>query len=169
MKTKYSAILLLVGAIGAIVAGCGTDTTGGDTSGPQGCTLIGCASSFQVEFVRPSWPAGSVEIVVTADGTTTTCTVTLPYASCDNVVQCDKPNPDFIVEASGCALPAAQHSITGVAWPTTNPKDVTITVNQDGMMLGMQTFAPTYEMSRPNGPDCEPVCNQATMPASMTF
>ena len=169
MKSKYSAILFLVGAVGMISAGCGTDTTGGDTTGPLACTEIGCGPGFQVEFTRASWPAGAVEIAVTADGTTTTCTLTLPYASCDNVVQCDKPNPGFFIETSGCALPAAQHSIGGVAWAETGPQNVTIVVSQDGTMLGTQTFMPTYETSRPNGPDCEPVCSQATMPGSMMF
>lgn len=158
-----SLMALIVGA----VTGCSSNGTG--SSGPQACTEIGCGPAFHVEFKRASWPAGKVDIVVAADGTTTNCSVTLPFASCESGLQCDQANPGFLVELSGCALPAAQHAITGVMWTQTGPKQVTITVSQDGTMLGTQSFQPTYTTSQPNGPGCDPVCNQAQSPASMQF
>ena len=157
-KTIALGFALLVTA----VAGCGTSSVGGGaTSGPIACTEIGCGAAFRVEFTRASWPAGTVNVVVDADGTTTNCSVTLPFASCDAAPQCDQASPPFLLELVGCALPPAQQTIGGIFWPTTGPQQVTVTISQDGTMLGTQMFQPTYSMSSPNGPDCPPVCNQA--------
>lgn len=163
---KYGMMFSFVALIGGAVMGCGGTGTG--STEPQACTEIGCGPSFHVEFKRASWPAGKVDIVVVADGTTTNCSVTLPFASCDSGMICDQANPPFLLELSGCALPAAQHAITGVMWSQVGPKQATITVTQDGTMLGTQMFQPTYTMSQPNGPGCEPVCNQAQS-VSMQF
>ena len=154
----------------AIVAllGCGGDGTA-NSSGPQACTEIGCGPSFEVSFSRTSWPAGVVNIVVVADGTTTNCSVTLPFASCENLVQCDVANTAFLVETSGCALPAAEHAVSGLLWSTNGPNQVTVTVSQDGTMLGSKSFQPTYTTSEPNGAGCPPVCTQSTSPSSMQF
>lgn len=161
MNTRKTIALGLAALVTALV-GCGSETTGGGmTSGPLACTEIGCGPAYHVEFTRASWPAGSVTITVEADGTTTNCSVTLPFTSCDVGPQCDQATPAFLIELSGCALPPAQHAITGISWSTTGPQQATITVSQDGMMLGTQMVQPTYTMSTPNGPDCPPVCNQA--------
>jgi hypothetical protein len=130
--------------------GCGGGGTANST-GPQACTEIGCGPSLEVSFSRASWPAGNVNIVVVADGTTTNCSVTLPFASCD--------------ETSGCALPAAQHAVSGLLWSANGPSQVTITVSQDGTMLGTQSFQPTYTTSEPNGAGCPPVCTQSSTPS----
>ncbi len=155
---------LLTVTVGAVV---GCSGAGNGTSGPQGCTEIGCGPSFHVEFARASWPTGKVDIVVVADGTTTNCSVTLPFASCDNLAQCDQANPGFLIETSGCALPAVQHAVTGVMWSQNGPKQVTMTVSQDGTMLGTNMFQPTYATSQPNGASCEPTCYQAPSPTPM--
>lgn len=165
--TKILAMLGLAGLFGVIAAGCGG--SGNTTSGLQSCTQIGCGPTFNVEFKRSAWPAGDVEIVVVADATTFTCSVTLPFASCDAVPKCTPVGTPFLIELSGCALPADQHSITGLTWPQNGPSDVKITVSQDGMMLGTASFLPVYDPKFPNGPDCEPVCIQAAGPSSMTF
>lgn len=165
-KIKFAAMCGLFAMMVGAVVGCG-DGTNTSTSGPQACTEIGCGPALEVALARASWPAGKVDIVVVADGTTTTCSVTLPFASCDNLVQCDMASPAFAIETSGCALPMNQHAVTGVMWSTSGPKDVTITVSQDGMMLGSKMFQPMYSSSQPNGPGCEPTCNQATAPASI--
>lgn len=161
---KYGMMASLVAMIVGTVMGCSSDGIG---SSGQGCTEIGCGPSFQVEFARASWPAGKVDIVVVADGTTTNCSVTLPFASCDVAPQCDQASLAFLLELSGCALPANQHAVTGIMWPQNGPKQVTITVSQDGTMLGTQMFSPAYSTSQPNGPGCEPTCNQAPSPAPM--
>jgi hypothetical protein len=168
MKVIKSGLAFSLAAfVVAAFVGCGDGVNG--ATGPQDCTEIGCGASLQIEFARASWPAGKVDIVVDADGTTTNCSVTLPFASCDNLVQCDNPNAGFVVETSGCALPAAQHSISGLMWSVNGPKQVTITVSEDGTMLGTKTFQLTYTMSRPNGDSCDPVCNQAPTQAPMQF
>src|SRR6185436_6753849 len=65
---KYGMMFSLVAMVFAAVMGCSGDGIG---SAGQGCTEIGCGPSFQVEFSRASWPAGKVDVVVVADGTTT--------------------------------------------------------------------------------------------------
>jgi hypothetical protein len=165
---KYRTIFSLAALVAGAMVGC-SGGVGNGITGPQGCTEIGCGPSFHVEFSRASWPAGKVDIVVDAEGTTTNCTVTLPFASCDNVVQCDQANSAFLIETSGCALPSDQHEIIGVLWPQNGPNEVTVTVSQDGTVLGTKMFQPSYTTSRPNGDGCEPVCNQSQTPASISL
>lgn len=146
------------------LAGCG----GGDDNG-GGCTEIGCGPALRVELARSAWTAGTYEIVVEADTVTTNCTVKLPFSSCDNLVVCDRPNPGFFVEVSGCALSADQHSIPAVSWNEKGPTSVTISVLQDGAVIGTDMFQPTYATSAPNGADCGPVCSQSEAPAKLTL
>jgi hypothetical protein len=47
------------------------------------------------------------------------------------------------------------------------PKELTISLARDGISLFSRTVKPSYEQMRPNGPDCEPVCNRGE--ESLTF
>ncbi len=65
------------------------------------------------------------------------------------------------VGESGCALPPAQHGLAGIDIDTA-PAQVRIVVRRDGVEVSAQELAPKYTDSRPNGPQCEPVCHQAS-------
>ncbi|MBI4703748.1 MAG: hypothetical protein HY744_21775 [Deltaproteobacteria bacterium] len=127
----------------------------------EGCTMLGCGPALRVELARTAWEPGGYQIDVKADGVATSCAVTLPFSSCANLVTCDRADPGFLVESSGCALPAAEHEILGVLWPLSGPAEVTVEVRQNGKLLGSGTYEPTYATSQPNGEGCEPTCSQA--------
>ena len=131
------------------------------------CTLLGCGPALRVDLLREAWEPGDYQIDVTADGVATSCTVSLPLSSCSNLVHCDRADPGFFVETSGCALPAAQQEIPGIVWPTSGPSNVTVKVQQDGVLLGSGSFQPTYNTSQPNGEGCEPTCSQSDLQATI--
>jgi len=43
------------------------------------------------------------------------------------------------------------------------PRDVRVVQSIDGVVVIDQSIAPTYTQSRPNGPGCEPLCEQAAV------
>ncbi len=126
------------------------------------CTLIGCNAPLTIAFDRDSgWAPGAYRVVVsTAAGTAQTCTLSLPLR-CEVSPRCDGAW-DWNVTTSGCALDASQHAITGVAfrYPSA-PGHVFVNVYQDERPIGSGEYSPTYQTSRPNGPTCEPTCQNA--------
>jgi hypothetical protein len=149
---RIGGCLSIVAAL-ALLPGCVIET--------ESCTQLGCGPAFRVEFSRATWEPGVYRFDVTADGVATSCAVTLPFSSCSNLVQCDRADPGFLVESSGCALGAAQHEILGILWPVAGPAAVTVEVRQDGAVLATGSYQPAYTTSRPNGVNCEPTCSQA--------
>lgn len=96
------------------------------------CTLIGCAPSLTLEFAEQ--PAGLLRVEAT------------DVASADRrVIDCTNP---------GLCSGGLVH------FTDFTPEDVIIRViTQTGTTE--QTFHPSYQRSRPNGPRCEPECRQA--------
>ena len=158
MSLRASALLLLLLPAVLFAGGCGTVPPG---TADQGCTVIGCGSAFSVNFLHAgAWPAGSYAVEVEVDGATFTCSATLP-------LQCNAPSPcpagsPFLLGRSGCALDAAQQSLSGIDFDLGSaPASVRVKVSWDGATLGIGTFSPTFTTSRPNGASCEPVCKSA--------
>ena len=149
---------IAVGALGLVPA-CAVHTTG--------CTEIGCGWAFEVDFSPTVTATGDYRIDVTADGVATSCTVSLPFSSCDGAVSCDRADPGFLIQTSGCALPAAEHEILGVLWPVSGPAQATVEVSLGATVIATASFTPTYVSSQPNGADCEPTCTQATQPGTL--
>ena len=140
----------------------------------KACTLIGCGPAFQVTYQvaggQSAWSPGVYNVTVTADGSTTSCDVTLPLGDCQtSSLQCTG-NPDWSFDYGGCALPPEQHRIYGVTFWAAMPANVEIVFSRDGVPLGEGTFTPTYRSSQPNGPECDPTCHgapEATMPIQL--
>jgi hypothetical protein len=149
---RIGACLATVAAL-ALLPRCAVESTS--------CTMLGCGPAFRVELSPAAGEPGAYQFDVTADGVTTSCAVTLPFSSCSDLVQCDRADPGFLVESSGCALPAAQHEIPGIVWPSAGPAEITVEVRRNGSALATGSYAPTYTNSRPNGDACEPTCSQA--------
>jgi hypothetical protein len=136
----------------------GCDVLGEDPGG-KSCTLIGCQSGLQVQLQHGTWPAGSYSLnVILDDATPVVCIVTLPFASVSTGATCSAATVQ--VQTSGQALGADQHAVTGL-WVQTTPAKVQLVLRRDGAVMLDQTLQPTYTTSRPNGPDCEPLCTQA--------
>ncbi|MCC6646003.1 MAG: hypothetical protein IT374_10585 [Polyangiaceae bacterium] len=125
----------------------------------RSCTAIGCVDGFSVTVTSSgAWPAGEYVVKVVADGVTTTCSATLPLTQSSTSV-CSGPGVQ--VGLSGSLLPASQQSISTVSLSST-PKAVAIEITRDGASIGARTYAPSYVTSRPNGPECEPICTNAS-------
>lgn len=132
------------------------------TGGNQACTEIGCQNGLHLTWPQGSWKSGTYSVEVTLDGTKVTCEGRLPLAACDSgpTFKCS-PGASVRVGESGCALPAAQHGLSGIDIES-SPAQVKIAVRRDGVEVSAQDLTPTYTDSRPNGPQCEPVCHQAS-------
>jgi hypothetical protein len=126
----------------------------------KACTLIGCGVPFEVTFTTASgaWAAGTYDVSVTADGDTGTCTVTLPFASCQTSSTVCTGTRKWDATESGCALPADQHSIAGIVFRQATPANVHVVISRGGQPLADGTFTPVYKSSEPNGPGCGDTC-----------
>jgi hypothetical protein len=101
--------------------------------GARMCTEIGCSNGLLVRLAGT--PAGPVRVEILGDG-----------GAARHVYECGKP-----VE---CA--------DGVFFAELASGDVRVRVTS---AAGTLTHAarPAYVLTRPNGPDCPPVCRQATL------
>jgi hypothetical protein len=52
-------------------------------------------------------------------------------------------------------------TIDGIVFYGQAPLTLEIAVRRDDMVVGEGSVRPAYTESRPNGPDCEPVCRSA--------
>lgn len=126
------------------------------------CTEIGCIDGLNIDLKAPSgWPAGSYTFAFELDGAPVTCTGALPRGGCETgpALTCDVEGK-VRVEELGCAVPPEKQGFSGIVL-FTGPKKATVTISRDGQELQRAELTPTYNESRPNGPDCEPLCRQA--------
>jgi hypothetical protein len=133
------------------------------------CTDIGCGPALRVEFLGGASEAGEYEITVTADGVVTTCTATLPFASCETAVSCDRSDQGFWVMQSGCALDPSDQSLDGLEWTGSGPESLRVEVRRDGSLVGTADATPAYHTSHPNGPDCGPICQQSDQAVELSL
>lgn len=146
-------------ALALSVGGC--ESVGIDPPGGAACTLIGCQDGLRVTLQRASpWPAGDYVLQVSLDDQPPiACTTSLPFASVTSTATCN--SADVQLQTSGQALDPSQHALTGV-WVRTTPTKVRLVLQQGPTTVLDQTLQPTYQTTRPNGPNCEPECTQAT-------
>ncbi|MFO0744325.1 MAG: hypothetical protein U1F43_01455 [Myxococcota bacterium] len=131
------------------------DTTACELVGGS-CTDIGCVNSLSLTVTHGdgAWAAGSYAITVDVAGTP----VTFQCAVAGGESRCDPPAsapPGLSVEpvlASG-AVEAFAVKVESA------PRRVQLEVAPDGAAALTKTVSPTYTHSRPNGPDCGPVCS----------
>jgi len=174
-RVSVTSIVGFVLAVGAFLTGCFTT---------KACTLRGCQDQFHVTVARAdgSIPSGTHLVEVTADGTTISCTFQVPLAQQPGggsaAPQCPQGLGVFIGQASSCTetdsgttksqtcVPIAGHffeDITVIGKPT----QVHVRMTVDGAAVLDRTETPVYQLNQPNGPGCDPVCQQAS--AQWTF
>ncbi len=145
-------------------------TCGGSGFGGQSCTEIGCSDGLTV--VVPSdaeWPAGDYRFVVDVEGTTTTCSGSLPLPPCETrAITCDREGVVQITE-SGCALSAEQHAFGELHFLQGTPSSVRVEIYHQDRAVAQQSFTPTYQTVQPNGPGCGPICEQASVELPLDF
>jgi hypothetical protein len=162
-------------AVGVSLAGCFTS---------KACTLRGCQDQFHatVAGADGSIPSGTHVLDVTADGITVSCTFQVPLAQQpgggDVAPQCPQGLGVFIGQASTCTETdtASSKSLTCVPIAGRFFEDITVTgkpaqlhvrLTVNGAAVLDQSEAPRYTSNQPNGPGCDPICQQAD--AQWTF
>lgn len=123
--------------------GCDSDTSN--------CTLLGCAEDgLVIELTSPSGiPAGSYRITAAStDGT-------IGLKQCDFVLPSNGTDPDCRVGESG------------VSWPDFEPTALTVILARNGEPAHSGEHTVTYTESRPNGPECGPVCRVGRLTISL--
>ncbi|MCA9646636.1 MAG: hypothetical protein KC492_38380 [Myxococcales bacterium] len=125
------------------------------------CTQQGCDDGLRIEFQTAKWEVGSYAFRVEADGKHTLCKSVFPLMPCNigRSVQCTG-DPNAAVYESGCGVEAEKQSFSEVHFQS-HPKQVKVTVLRDDVQIAEQSFKPTYTVTQPNGPNCEPTCHQA--------
>jgi hypothetical protein len=143
---------LLLSATPVLVQSCSDDATA--------CTLIGCGPALEIDFTGETSRLGLYAIDLVTDRGFQHCEVMLPFA-CDKAPAC--PSEDYVWAPilSGCGSDSGAPSIDGLAFYDVGPSVVDLTVTLDGYVIGHVRAEPTYTETRPNGPDCEPVCRSS--------
>lgn len=159
MFTRTAAALVL------LVCSCTKGQSGPDEppGGGKMCTQIGCIDGLDVDVAKASpWAAGAYTFAFTLDGEKVTCSGALPLKPCEAgpSISCDVQDKVQIME-SGCALEPSAHGWAGIHVPRAVQK-FEVVIALDGKELINFGVAPTYKKSQPNGPDCEPVCTNAS-------
>ena len=122
------------------------------------CTLIGCANGFEIHLTRSApLAAGSYGFQFVIDGRAVSCSLTLPTTS--QVQAC--------AEGSGVTVAAGPGAALGDVHIDGTPESVLATVTHGAETIASGSFKPLYRESRPNGPECPPVCKNAE--ASLRF
>jgi hypothetical protein len=136
---------------------------------PKACTKIGCSSSLDVTFNpgKVGFAKGTYTIEAEADGKKGQCETKLPLPAClkEGVkaglnTRCSGDLP-LTLEQPPCAEKDAPPTL-GVLKIGDAPKGVKVKVINNKKPYGEQTISPKYKESRPNGPECDPVCKQGT-------
>jgi hypothetical protein len=130
------------------------------------CTLIGCGTSLEVHFTGATDKPGRYQIEVVADGAISSCQFTLPQ-ECHAQPTCTPAGPGWLLNKASCAPGEERRTIDGFTFHTGAPTRVEVVVRRDDTVVGTTSTEPVYKESRPNGPDCSPVCHQGDMTVSI--
>jgi hypothetical protein len=118
-------------------------------------------------------PAGMQTLTVTADGATTTCSFTLPLASGSGSPSCPTGPAVQITQAMSCVSTGTPGYMSQTCTPIAGkfsevvtlsgmPAAVHVTVAVGGTTYLDDALTPAYKTSRPNGPNCDPICSQGS-------
>ncbi|MCP4603186.1 MAG: hypothetical protein GY847_22175 [Proteobacteria bacterium] len=121
------------------------------------CTLIGCENRLDVAISRrdgEAFPQGTYTVTFTPSGESP-IQVTCSFEA-DRLSDCK--GDTHTLELTGDDSEAEFVARIGFA-PTT----VIVTVELGEQRLGEQTISPDYHVAMPNGPECDPICFQATV------
>ncbi|APR82689.1 Hypothetical protein A7982_08038 [Minicystis rosea] len=123
----------------------------------RSCTEANCMNGLGIFLSPEPLEAGIYAVTVAAGSQSATCEVTFPHPPCDTKAsRCSGTLPLMALESS-CELPKDKQIFPkmGVA---AAPKEVRVTVTRGKTKLADKKVKPAYQEFRPNGPNCNPVC-----------
>jgi hypothetical protein len=129
----------------------------------RACTMMACENGLMLG-ISPElrWRPGAYRFSFRGEGVDATCEGRLPLPACGTpALRCS--DAKIMIMESGCALPPDSHGFGSIRLEHF-PSELTVEITRQGAPLVAQTLRPQYRTVRPNGPDCEPVCRQASLP-----
>jgi hypothetical protein len=132
-------------------------TTSAPTAEPVACTKKGCMSTLTLETKLSAPKPGKYDVEVVAGDHKGHCEITFPYPKCDTpATRCEGTLP-IMANEEGCDLPPAQQVLPKLVIGET-PKSAAVKVTFAKKTIIEKKIDPTYREQRPNGPNCDPVC-----------
>jgi hypothetical protein len=130
------------------------------------CTKIGCSSGLTLPLVwgKDTLTASKYTFELTVDGKKGKCEVFFPFKSCQDVrVPTCSGDVKFALETR-CTGEAKSTSdmVIGPIRLEATPATASLKIWRDKVMWHQQELTLKYGELRPNGPKCEPVCQQAS-------
>jgi hypothetical protein len=137
--------------------------------GASACTEMGCEDGFSLDLIRVGgdgarqspWPPGAYRFVAAIDGEEAVCEGSLPLSRCDAGPTLTCHGAAMEIAESGCALDPSQHGFASIRFGSGLVRSVSLRVERDGAVVAEGNYTPTYQTVHPNGPRCEPRCQQA--------
>ena len=142
------------------------------------CTDIGCGDGVSIVVSPESnvWQEGSYTVELELDGSRRSCNFSIPAdlpptgsvtsLECgllEQLAECTSVRQGDAVSQSCSPIPN-QHRL--VLDAQGQPASVTVTLKRDDAVLLSHEDEFRYVETRPNGPDCGPVCRNATVQAT---
>jgi hypothetical protein len=145
--------------------------------GGHSCTEIGCGDGLAVTLRTQdnSWPGGRYAFEFTFDGELHECAIDLPGGlpaspGATAMLPCE-PQLDALFTPHTVCPPASDTTSPACTlipdkWlvqanKSGTPDVLRVRVTRDAESVLEASERPTYETSRPNGPDCEPECENS--------
>lgn len=117
------------------------------------CTLIGCMDGASITIHRADGNTTPLTVDLEIDGDMVTCVNLIPQNS---IQQCDddRVSVTYLAKAdcSGCE---PNGTFLFYIAMTATPTRIAATASENGVVVGQQTFNPTYTVSYPNGELCD--------------
>lgn len=166
MRTLLCSMLKCVPSMSAVLGVCGLDA---GCSWNHSCTEIGCGDQASIVMHESDWSYSSLTLDVTFDGRTVRCTSEMMGSgSCNDpsvtvgaeqLADCVETRTKDAVSESCTPNGKFQHGIFIQA----TPRRVAITVTRPDGSNEHREIELEYEIHRPNGPDCDPACKNASV------
>lgn len=144
------------------------------------CTEIGCVDQASVSLRTESgeWQPGAYALALSFDGTDYACSFDvpddLPANGSVGMLSCSPRLDAYINQEVTCMEYTHGDSVSQSCTPIPDqyyvsvsvmgtPASVDVSLERDGDTLVEETHELSYEEARPNGPECEPLCRQASV------
>lgn len=145
----------------------------------KSCTAIGCSDGAFLTLAPGDapWPEGSYAIELETPDAMHTCTITVPDDLPEQpgsvlTLPCEPQLSVSLMAEAVCTEQRSGDAISQSCTPVPDrwslnatlegtPDSLHVRVARDGAQVLEETLALDYEESRPNGPDCDPLCRQA--------